>query len=117
MDGTTQAQRNARELLEAKLIASAVQRRYGELWSEHPLSNWPEEIRLDCEGKPTFGYYNTETGVLRTFQIQSGRARANEPWRSEPPSILVDGFVSDAIIAMTVYDERGELLGFEVAAR
>jgi len=117
MDGTTHARRNAGELVTARLIACAVLRRSGGSWDEHPLSQWPDETRLDIEGRPTFVYWDDESSVLRAFYLRPGEPVADQAWRSEPPSILVDGFVSDEMIARTAYAETGALLGFEVVAR
>lgn len=114
MDGTTQLSRNTSALFEARLIARAVLRRHGGSWDEHPLSEWPDGIVLEA-GQPTF-FYNAPNGGVCSYKIRPGRPSSHEPWRTEPPLILVEGFVSAEVVAVTAYAEDGEMLGREVAA-
>lgn len=114
MDGTTQLRRNTLALVEARLIARAVLRHHGGSWAEHPLSDWPDGIVIEA-GRPTF-LYAAPSGGICTYKLRPGRPSGREPWRTEPPSILMEGFVSAELVAVTAYAEDGEMLGREVAA-
>ena len=114
MSGTDQARRNAEELLIAKLIASAVVRRDGGSWDEHPLSEWPTAIVTE-DGRPRF-LYGDPDGALRTYHVSPGPPLTSAPWRTEPPSILIESFASEEVIEVTAYAESGEVVWREVAA-
>jgi len=87
--------------------------RIGGSWDKHPLSSWPEAIQVAADtGRPTFLY--GDGSALRTYELRPG---SPVPWKAEPPSELIEGFISEGLMELTLYSETGEIIGHEPSVR
>lgn len=89
--------------------------RSGQSWDGHPLNEWPDAI-VNQGDRPKF-LYDSQHGGLRIYELYADPRPADQPWRSEPPSVLMESYLSDEVMELNVYAENGELLNSEVIAR
>ena len=74
--------------------------RSGESWHEHPLAEWPGAI-VSQGDRPKF-IYGSPHGGLRVYELDADPRPDDQPWRPEPPSVLIESYLSNEVMELNV---------------